>query len=408
MKKNKLSIIVILHTMAIAMFADIRSVNWALVYGGFVREGAMNIIYPVVIGLIVITSILIQKKGALSRNQYPLLVVGYLLIMYLITIFFLGKPRVTLPMFMALSVFAFFIPSIGVVNAKLLIKGMMFFPFFAIFRLDSVFQMVTEWQNYMNMDASYAFLVPVVANIVYLFCYYKEESRKEKIVTLLLSLCNMIFCGRILAHGSRGVVLSIFLVLAFLFVTKINQISRGIVINKGKLKAVLIASVVVAAFYVVFFDFIYRWLENVFGITFYAFEKTARMGAEGTFDNGRNNIVIVTLNRILEQPIFGYGTDRFEEVTGLNYPHNFILQMLFDGGLVLFFILFVPFCISIARLLKRCTKDEFAVFCVFFFASVPGALFSQDLWNMPVIWMTMGYCMSKGFVKSEYCYVAPN
>ena len=401
MKKKGLPFILILRTLFVALFVDIRSVNWALVYGGFVSEGTMNVIYPMVIGAIILTVLLQPNKIASKKNTYAFFVLLYILAFYYFTIFFLGTPRISFVMFLALSVFAFTIPLICRIDAKILIKGIMFYPFFAVTRMDRVFPMVTEWQNFMDMDASYSFLVPVTANVVYLFFFFKEEKVVGRIVTVLLSICNLLFSFKILIHGSRGVVLSLFLLFLFLFIVQINKSNKGVEVHKGRLRSASVALLIIATSYISFFTFLYKYLERVFGVTFYAIEKVARMGAEGDLDNGRNAIGKVAIEGFFDQPIFGHGIDRFTDVTGMNYPHNFVLQLLFDGGLVLFFILLVPFVLSIYRFLKQCKREEFVVFCTLFFASVPGAFFSQDLWNMPVLWMTFGFCLSHGFVISK-------
>lgn len=401
MKKKKLSLILILHTLFVALFADIRSVNWALTHGGFISEGIMNLFYPLVIGLIAVTAVLLLHKSYRSHIGYAIFVVAYILVMYFFTITFLGNPSISMSMFLALTVFAFIVPLFCRVDARIFLRGIMFFPCFAITRLDSIFAMETEWQNYMNMDASYSFLVPVIATFTYLHFYFREESFKSKVITILLSLCNLVFCARIVVHGSRGVVLSIFCLLLFFFLTKINKNNKGIILLRGRIRIVVIALLLTIASYVTVFTYVYKFLENVFGVEFYAFEKIARMGAEGDFDNGRNDIIKKALSKFVEQLIFGYGVDRAAEVTGGNYPHNFVIQILFDGGIVLFFILLVPVIYHGFLYLKSCTKDELAVFCALFFSSVPGALFSQNLWMMPVLWMTFGLCFSKRFVSDE-------
>lgn len=408
MAKKKISFIVLVNTLAVALFADIRCVNWALVYGGFIPDGTMNILYPLVIGIILVTVLLQFNKIYRKGNGYAYFVLTTMLVSYLITLFFIGPPRISMSMYLALTIFAFLIPLICSIEARYLIKGIMFFPFFAVFRMDSIFQMVTEWQNFMDMDASYSFLVPVVANIVYLTYYFSEESLKAKIVTVVLSICNLLFCFRILAHGSRGVVLSIFLLLLFIFIVHIKQNNRGVAVHKGRLRSTVVALVLIAASYISFFSYIDKYLENKTGISFYAIEKIARMGAEGDLDNGRNSIASVALDGFWDQPIWGHGIDRFEAVTGQNYPHNFVLEILFDGGLILFFILLIPFLVSILKFLVRCNKDEMAVFSTLFFSSVPGALFSQDLYNMPVLWMTFGFCLSKGFVEYNSLSIKSN
>ena len=59
-------------------------------------------------------------------------------------------------------------------------------------------------------------------------------------------------------------------------------------------------------------------------------DKNMRMIAEGDMSNGRDYIEGIALHKIAESPIFGYGLDQFENNTGMVYPHNFVLQMVFQ------------------------------------------------------------------------------
>lgn len=54
LNKNNLRFSVFALSVIIGFFADIKCINWALVYGGFVGEGLMNVLYPIVIALILL------------------------------------------------------------------------------------------------------------------------------------------------------------------------------------------------------------------------------------------------------------------------------------------------------------------------------------------------------------------
>jgi O-antigen ligase len=122
------------------------------------------------------------------------------------------------------------------------------------------------------------------------------------------------------------------------------------------------------------------------------------MNNENDVTSGRDVIFKLTTLAISQNPLLGYGIDQFENNTGIVYPHNFILQLLYDGGLVLTFLVIFPVIRGIVKLFKTCSYNEFIVFVALFFASVPGGLLSGDLWTMVTLWVFFGAVFSKQFV----------
>jgi hypothetical protein len=144
------------------------------------------------------------------------------------------------------------------------------------------------------------------------------------------------------------------------------------------------------------------------GIEIEAISKMIRLQDEdGDLSNGRNYLNTLTWDGILASPLLGNGLDQFDNnYPGESYPHNFLLQILYDGGIWLFLIL-SPIFIRSIKFLRSRTYNEYAMYMTLFFASVPGALFSQDLWAIPILWMFFGLSVSKIFVaesKSQIIY----
>lgn len=395
-----LSFPVIALSLLIGFFADIKCINWALVYGGFVSEGVMNLLYPVVISLILFFSLFPSVRKYKTKRVFHFVFCATLLIFYFLTDAFCGSPRSPLFLFCALTLFAFVVPNMCIVDTRLVLKSMMIYPCFAILRIDMVFRTVTEWQDYVNMDASYGFLIPVVANIVYMLYYFKEENRKGKVVTIAFSLVNLAYLMRLLVNGSRGVVLSIVLFTFFVWIAKIKE-NGGIGWNTSRITIGTILIIVLAFSYITFFSMLNDLLISNFGYKFYAIDKIVRLGNEENLSNGRDVVSSVCFNGFLESPIWGNGIDRFGPNTQMAYPHNFILQILYDGGLCFFFFLFIPLYRSIKQKLEVIQRDEMVLLVSFFFSAVPGALFSQDMYGIPLLWMTFGFILSSGFIKER-------
>ena len=187
-KKTKTtSFLLILHTIFVAIFCDIKSLNYALTYGGFIGEGAMAVLYPVIVACIFSVSIIRSKFRFNSFRPYGLFLILYLVAFFFFTYFFIGPPHVSLSFFCVFVVCAFLIPNVTDVKVRLMIKFIMCMPFFAVFRLNQIFGITEIWLNEISMDASYSFLLPIIANIVYIRFYFKYEKPFAKIITIASS-----------------------------------------------------------------------------------------------------------------------------------------------------------------------------------------------------------------------------
>ena len=394
-RSNKIESTILLQSLLVGFFADIKCINWSLTYGGFVGEGMMGILYPFVAVLVFVMAVVgnndLKKRFHVLFGFLLLWIIGF----YVFTQSFIGPPRAPLAMFGIFVVLALLIPNLLTVNVRVMIKSMMFYPFFAIFRLNQVFASQSSWQDVISMEASYGFLVPIVATIGYLFLYYKEEKKFDKVITLTLAAINAVYFYQILLYGSRGPILCVLLLVLFMWVVRINKTGVGTKLPKSR----LIISIISIAMVVLFFFPLLGIISNHTS-SFHAIEKIYRLSSEGDITNGREAIAGIALRLFLDSPIYGHGLDRFEANTGIVYPHNFILQILYDGGIILFFTLFVPVIIGAKNILKKCTRDEYAAFVVLLFASVPGAMFSGDMWLLSILWLFFGYSLSKNFVKN--------
>ena len=143
------------------------------------------------------------------------------------------------------------------------------------------------------------------------------------------------------------------------------------------------------------------FVSKLNGINLHFVDKIIELSSEGDITNGRDMINNITISGIIDNPIFGHGLDRFDANTGMLYPHNIVLQLLYDGGIVLFSCLVIPLVKSISNLFKTCTIGEYAVFTVLFFSSIPGAFFSGNLWNLARVWLFLGFMLSRSFVIED-------
>lgn len=398
---NGASFLITLHTLFVATFFDIKSLNYALVYGGFIGEGAMAVLYPSIVACVFSVSIIRSKFVLNSITPYALFLILYIHLLYIITNYFIGPPHVTYSLFMVLVVCSFLIPQVSEVNVRLLIKLIMCMPFFSVFRINEIFGITGIWLNEISMDASYSFLLPIIANIVYLKFYFENEKRFTKLISLFFSFINCLFLGYILTFGSRAPILSILLLFFFWYIFKKNTIGLGVKVQKNRVIVLIILITFISFSGHLFITWLVSFLES-YGLSISALNKIILLGDNGDVTNGRNELYNWAISGFLENPILGNGLDRFDaKYPGADYPHNFVLQALYDGGLFLTIVLLYPIALRVKSYLNNCSIDEYAIFSVLFFASVPGALFSQDLWGNAVLWLFFGLLFSKRFVLAR-------
>ena len=390
--KDKVPFPVAVASLLLAFFVDIRAVNWTLVYGYSFNEGLMNLLYPICIVFVVFACIMQRFQPQMRRtNKESFFLILYLLSYYFFTETFIGSPKIPLVMFGVSTVFAFLLPQVICVSVPLFLKATMVLPFFAIFHLDSVFVSIVDWDRQLSMDTTYAFLIPVVANIVYLAMFFKEERFMMRCVSLFFSMINFVFFMLMLRYGSRGPLVCVALLLVWLYI--FDRKESIVVINRKKLFIALLILCGIVVFGITLLSFLDSFLKSR-NFEVGAIQKILSLHAGGDISNGRSDINTITIARILDRPLFGWGLDRYDANTGLEYPHNFLLQTMYDGGLLLFFVLYIPIVKSLKKIIRNLDVYNYSYLSAVFFASVPGALFSQNLWAIPVLWVCFGAIIS--------------
>lgn len=385
------SISVVLMSLLFAFWIDIPAVNYVYVYGYAIgSRGILTELYSVTLVLFLLVSVRFGSLQNVTKTPYIWILIIVLILFYYITDQFSGAPRIPLTMFGIFTIAALAIPSFIQVNSKIVLKAIMFFPAIGAFRANNIFFLTNEWQNSILMDTTYHFLPPVIASLIYTVFYFRQEPRKWKIITILLFVANFIFLFNIIKHGSRGATLSIILLLLFLYAARWDSSSRKIVITRKRLFVVLILLVIVlTSFYT-----IVSYLSRTTG--FYAFNKIIALDYEGDISNGRQHLLQIAFSKFIDNPLFGHGLDRFYVLSnvGGNYPHNFMAQILYDGGIFLFLLL-LPILFRFLNKFRHCRFSEYVMISFLLFISVPYATFSQDLWMHVGLWTFFGTLLVK-------------
>lgn len=378
--QNKNSSRVVYESLLIALFINVPAINTIIASViPSLSNGVMALLYLLIICLFIINYLIYYAKRIHVEKISSVIVVSTIIVAYILTCLSIG---------MQLSVYNLiiyiFLPLLIIskmdIDGELVIKFCTLIPLIGVPFFPMVFK---QSNNSISMGLSYAFLPAVVFASSYLLVYSKEN----KLFTFA-ALIDLIYFVLIFLYGSRGVVLSGFIAVLFLWL-----IRKKMQYMCDKYFVIKIICISIAIIIIV----IYRWqiiysLYDFFygnGITVEFFDKLIRLKKLGDIDNGRNYIDTVFFNEFFKRPLLGHGIKSFEYYTGIVYPHNFIYQMLFDIGVVGSLIIMGPLCLSTVRFFKRIEEYENSTLLITLIcASVPGALFSGDLWLNPLLWLT--------------------
>lgn len=173
-------------------------------------------------------------------------------------------------------------------------------------------------------------LDPNVVSAVFVFpfiiCFYNLLYGKYKIMALLLIL---LFFVAIVALGSRGGFLALAVSSAFL-------LGNFVFSKKSSMMMKIMISIVLIVVTVYAINFL-SGVEGIFGLTRILDFETDDVS------NGRTGVWVERMNLLLYSPLWGYGINY--DVGTLHRgmaSHNTIIQILHYGGLIGFFLFFIP------------------------------------------------------------------
>ncbi len=377
------------ESILIASFINVPAIN--VIIASIVpslSNGVMAILYFVLICLFLFDFFLHYMKRLCIEGIASVMVVFTIIIAYVLTWIKIGNQLSILN----LTVYVF-LPLLIIskmdINGDLIIKFCVLIPVMGIPFFQKVFQ---QTNNSISMGLSYAFLPAVVFASSYLLTC----DRKSKLIKIA-ALVDLLYFALIFLYGSRGVVLSSFIAVFLLWLIR-KKLNHEYDPYFGlKIVCISVAVIIVVIFR---WQIIYSLYDffNEKGIMVEFLDKIIRLQKLGGVDNGRSDINKVFWAEFVKRPLIGHGIKSFEYYTGIVYPHNFLYQMLFDIGIIGTGIIIVPILSSVIKMLKKIGEYEnSAVLISLICASVPGALFSGDLWLNPLLWLTFSLILRREY-----------
>lgn len=392
-KNSKLPANVLITSFLLALFANTKFVNLIVLAAFPSLSGVfMAAMYGAMVPLLFIVGIFVQKHSLNEMSRSHIAIAITCLFWYVATSVLIGPPSVSFAFFGVFTLAAFLIPGFVRIDVRTVLLSLIITSSVGIFYVNQIIISSIMEEGTLSMGICYSMLVPVIANLVYIRYFFMQEKKLMKIALLPITAINIFYLVQMTMFGSRGPVLCALLLIASLFLIFVED--STIRIRKGRVLIIAVCVVIVALSFTQILQVISNYLAQ-FDISLNVIDKFLRLDNAGDMTNGRDDIDKVAWEGIWNSPIIGHGTSQFDKYTGLGYPHNFILQMLYDGGIVLASIVFIPIARSLLQKKRLISEEEFILLLCLFFASVPGALFSGDLWNSIVLWMFFGFVVAK-------------
>lgn len=403
-ENNKQRRLVVLNSLLLAFFLNIQCLNQFLITFSTGIESVMTLMYMGVTVLIFIFGFLTKKKHTSRLPNIYVIALFYVLMLYFFTPSSSGKPYTSFEFFFVFTVVAYLIPLLTSIDPKILVKATMLLPVPVVLRAEEIFYHNVLNSPTVSMGQSYAFLVPVTASIIYYAMYFKKESFFHKVFGLIGGAANAVFMIYLLLFGSRGPVLAMVLLVGLLLVARFPKVgSYGLSFNRGR----IMIGIVVLVLFVLYFISILHFLQSYFlgkNLSVGFIDKILRLSESGDISNGRSIIWPVVVNGFWDSPVLGNGFDLFNNTGLYAYPHNFLFQTIYDGGLLMLSIVTIPSVFKIIHLIKVSNYDSLILIFFLFFISVPGAMFSGDLWQQENLWLFTGMILSNNrMIATKLC-----
>lgn len=381
---------VFFSSLSIAIFATLPLLNLIIMRLIGLGEGTLGLLYISSVGLVVFLTIIYNRRLIIPWGAF------WMILITLIFVFFLTQvsavPSTLKPEFFAIcTISAFIAPQLVNINPKTTLRLMASLPAIGILFLSSF---IAD-DGTVKMNVTYAFLVPITSALVYAFTYYKADDGKTKLLMTIVLIINLVFFVMCLFLGSRAPALSVIICFLFFLTIKIKNEKVGFSFKKNTWLYLVLPLVIALNFS--FFLHLTADIFKNYGWEAMALDRIIALDELGALDSGRGEITRAAWRGIADNPIWGHGMSASEKFTDQSYPHNFLLQLLLDGGIILFIIIMVPFVLRLVKVKKTCFYDELTLLSALFFASVPAALFSLDLWENATFWLFMGFLFSKRF-----------
>ena len=193
-------------------------------------------------------------------------------------------------------------------------------------------------------------------------------------------------------NSNRGGLFSLAILFYFIIIRK-NRKGTQYTSRRGIISVIILLVIVIIALN---YEPIVKALYNLLSannIKISAVNKMYLLIITENVMNNRSELYEYAWKGFLESPIWGNGIGAFSVNHG-GWTHNFFLQILYEGGLILFLLLIIPMIKIIGYMIgKNVVKEEYALMVLLFCTSIPKLMFSTEVWMTQGFWMLLVFGM---------------
>lgn len=212
---------------------------------------------------------------------------------------------------------------------------------------------------------------------------------KKRMLKIGAILIILIYLSFFFSYGTRSSIMGLILFFAFYY-----MIRKNIFTNRAFVLISLLGFVF-SFFIMDILIVVHGFLEQI-GISIKAIDKVVVMSEMNLeLSNGRADLWVKAFKDIVASPLFGNGISAFEYIHGGGYPHNFLVQIFHEGG-VLYLIPILMVILKFFRLLlSNKQSKETKIFLIYlFFSGIIELLFSNVYWRNVYFWFFIAYVLN--------------
>ena len=272
-------------------------------------------------------------------------------------------------------------------NYERILRYIIIFSFPLILALDDLMGITNVGLKQADMYVVYAIVPFIVAALSHMIHYRKDSSYLIKLGYII----NLYYAIRVSINAVRGFLIVIIVFLAIEIICKLK-------LNNSKLKyrlifvAAFLGSLLIALNFNVCLVAFLHLLQKYVGEDWSFITKTLILLQRGDLSNGRLKIWEDAIRCFADSPIWGHGIDGFQLWNNYGtYPHNFILQLLTDGGILFSIAPIIVVIKGMAAILGTRYQERKRLFFGLYLVSIgmTPSLLSGDMWKSCALWMTV-------------------
>lgn len=386
--ENRYSII--LGSLAIVLLVSSQYLNDILnLYVGYERGFFTPIIaLATSFGLL---SVFLNRRLIINRKPFALLLI--IIVAYTLTLLFQsGKSSLPVVDLVGMCLMPIFLGAFLVIDYMLVFRGCMLMLLLAIPVYPELFLKANIGMNYdaVSMSTSYDILPIVIVGLIH-FIYFRKDSN---VLDKILYVISLIFSVSLIRMSYRGalIALVVAVVFALYYQRKRTSVKNQLIF--------ISASLAIAVCLVNYREILLglSYLLNSIGIRVAFIDKSVYLLATQRTDHGRIEIYNQAFKGFLNSPVIGHGMATFQYYTEYPFPHNFMLEFLFDGGILLFIPIMYIFISAIKRLFQRKWEEDryrFAFVLMIGCISITRGSLSAESWRIVLLWLFVGMSLNK-------------